>query len=292
MMAIFKSDLTMYLVCGGSAFTISYMWADRALAWLHKRSLGQREEVLRLMSLMFVDTSRSKVTWMMLLSSFGLGFLLFLLLWPHFGLGVFIACVVTVVMWSIPRIIMESLWNRRCNRFVDQMVDGLTMMANGIKAGLSPQQCMERVQQNMPNPISQEFGLALAEIRVGASLAEALTNLANRIPRQDVQMFVTAVNILQETGGNMAETFQTIVYVVRERQKIEKKIEAMTAQGMMQGTIITLVPLGLLVLFYMVDPNYVKVLFTTTLGLIALFVMFTLQIVGGIAMRKIVRIKV
>jgi tight adherence protein B len=105
-------------------------------------------------------------------------------------------------------------------------------------------------------------------------------------------MFVTAVNILQETGGNMAETFQTIVYVVRERQKIEKKIEAMTAQGMMQGTIITLVPLGLLVLFYMVDPNYVKVLFTTTLGLIALFVMFTLQIVGGIAMRKIVRIKV
>jgi tight adherence protein B len=241
---------------------------------------------------MFVDTSRSKVTWMMLLSSFGLGFLLFLLLWPHFGLGVFIACVVTVVMWSIPRIIMESLWNRRCNRFVDQMVDGLTMMANGIKAGLSPQQCMERVQQNMPNPISQEFGLALAEIRVGASLAEALTNLANRIPRQDVQMFVTAVNILQETGGNMAETFQTIVYVVRERQKIEKKIEAMTAQGMMQGTIITLVPLGLLVLFYMVDPNYVKVLFTTTLGLIALFVMFTLQIVGGIAMRKIVRIKV
>lgn len=292
MMAIFKSDLLMYLVCGGSAFTISYMWADRALAWLHKRSLGQREEVLRLMSLMFVDTSRSKVTWMMLLSSFGLGFLLFLLLWPHFGLGVFMACVVTVVMWSIPRIIMESLWNRRCNRFVDQMVDGLTMMANGIKAGLSPQQCMERVQQNMPNPISQEFGLVLAEIRVGASLAEALTNLANRIPRQDVQMFVTAVNILQETGGNMAETFQTIVYVVRERQKIEKKIEAMTAQGMMQGTIITLVPLGLLVLFYMVDPNYVKVLFTTTLGLIALFVMFTLQIVGGIAMRKIVRIKV
>ena len=292
MNAIFQTDWVMYLILGACAFTISYLMADRILTWLHKRSLGQREEVLRLMALMFIDTNRTKVTWVMLASSFGLGFLFFLLLWPHFGLGVFIACVITVGMWSIPRIIMESLWNRRCNKFVDQMVDGLTMMANGIKAGLSPQQTMERVQLTLPNPISQEFGLVLSEIRVGASTSEALTNLANRIPRQDVQMFVTSVNILQETGGNMAETFQTIVKVVRERQKIEKKIEAMVAQGMMQGTIITMVPLGLLVLFYFVDPSYVKILFTTTLGLIALFVMFTLQILGGVMMRKIVRIKV
>ena len=105
-------------------------------------------------------------------------------------------------------------------------------------------------------------------------------------------MFVTAVNILQETGGNMAETFQTIVFVVRERQKVEKKIEALTAQGMAQGTIIIMVPFVLLIMFWAMDPNYISPLFTTTLGVIALLIMLVLQIIGGITMRKIIKIKV
>lgn len=188
--------------------------------------------------------------------------------------------------------VVEMMWNRRCNLFVDQMVDGMTMMANGVKAGLSVQQCMERIKDNLPNPISQEFGLVLSQIRVGRSLQESLTELAVRIPRQDVQMFVTAVNILQETGGNMAETFQTIVFVVRERQKVEKKIEALTAQGMAQGTIIIMVPFVLLIMFWAMDPNYISPLFTTTLGVIALLIMLVLQIIGGITMRKIIKIKV
>jgi tight adherence protein B len=151
---------------------------------------------------------------------------------------------------------------------------------------------MERVVENMKNPMSQEFALVLSQMRIGRSMQDALNDLGTRIPRPDVQMFVTAVNILQETGGNLAETFQTIVYTVRERQKVQKKIEALTAQGITQGVIITLVPFFLLGVFSLVDPKYVEPLFSTTLGLLALVAVLVLQVLGGLMIRKIVRIDV
>jgi tight adherence protein B len=151
---------------------------------------------------------------------------------------------------------------------------------------------MERVVENMPNPISQEFGLVLGQMRIGRSMAESLNELGMRIPRPDVQMFVTSVNILNETGGNLAETFGTITFTIRERQKIEKKIEALTAQGVTQGVIISMVPFLLMGVFYIIDPNYVNPLFTTALGLVALFMMITLQVIGGLMIRKMVKINV
>ncbi|MES2962374.1 MAG: type II secretion system F family protein [Bdellovibrionota bacterium] len=273
-------------------FVVVYLWSDRVLQWLHDRSLGQREEVLRLLELMFVTTDVKKVTMMMVTSSFGLGALFFIALWPNFLLGAIVGSVVTIGMWSVPKIIIRTLWERRCGAFVDQMVDGMTLMANGVKAGLSVQQCMERVSENMPNPISQEFGLVLSQMRLGRGMTDALNELGMRVPKPDVQMFVTAINILSETGGNMAETFQTITYTIRERQKIEKKIEAMTAQGITQGIIITLVPFFLLIVFALVDPAYVQPLFTTTMGIVALLMMITLQTIGGLMIRKVVKINV
>jgi tight adherence protein B len=129
-------------------------------------------------------------------------------------------------------------------------------------------------------------------MRIGRSMQDSLNDLGMRIPRPDVQMFVTAVNILQETGGNLAETFQTIVYTVRERQKVQKKIEALTAQGITQGVIITMVPFFMLGVFSIIDPKYVEPLFSTTLGLLALVAVLVLQVLGGLMIRKIVRIDV
>ncbi len=292
MNAILANDWIMLPTIGGSAFFITYLWADKIINLLHRRSLGQREEVLRYMELMFVETDRAKVTMMMLASSFGIGALIFVAAWPNLFAGIIFGGAVTIAMWSIPKMVIQLLWARRCSLFVDQMIDGMTMMANGVKAGLSVQQSMERIQNNLANPISQEFGLVLSQIRIGRSLSEALNDLGTRIPKQDVQMFVTSVNILQETGGNMGETFKTIVEVVRERQKVEKKIEALTAQGMAQGTIIVMVPFALLVVFYLLDPNYIAPLFNTTLGLVAVVIMLVLQVIGGYAMHKIIKIKV
>ena len=197
-----------------------------------------------------------------------------------------------VMGWSAPKLLITSMFERRCNRLVNQMVDGMTIMSNGIKAGQSLTQSMERVVDNIRGPLPQEFSLILNKVRLGMSVEEALVEFGERIPRQDVQMFVTAVNILKETGGNLAETFQTITSTVRERQKVEQKIQALTAMGNTQAVIVSLVPVALLGIFLIVDPNFVMPLFNKALGWVALAVMIVLQVIGLVVMRKIVNIKV
>ena len=273
-------------------FIFFYMWSGKAYDYLKVKGLGNLSEIIRLLDLMFVEFDQKKVTTLLLLLSFGLGTVVFLLLLPNVIPGLIFGAIVVVAGWHLPLMLVQSMYQRRCGLFVAQMVDGLTIMANGIKSGLTVTQAMERVVDNLGNPISQEFALVLSQIRIGRSVEEALVDLGVRIDKPDVQMFVTAINILKETGGNLAETFQTICLTIRERQKIERKIEAMTAQGVMQGIIITLVPIFLLVLFYFVNPPYIAPLFNTTLGLFILLLMFVMLIIGGITIRKVVSIKV
>lgn len=286
------NELLLIPAFGAAVFIFAYTSSEKIINFLHTRSLGSREEVLRLLDAMFVEVDPKKVTWAMLLSSFGIGCLLFLATWPNVVPGFILGSAITIIGWSIPPMIVKGLWEKRCDRFTNQMVDGLTIMSNGIKAGLSVPQALERVVENMSGPIAQEFGLVLNKVRLGMAVEEALNELGDRVPRQDVQMFVTAINILKETGGNLAETFATIVMTIRERQKIEKKIQALTAQGMMQAVIITLVPFVLFGVFYVIDPNYIMPLLTTPLGWFALALMLALQVIGGVMMKKIVTIKV
>lgn len=286
------NEIILIPLFGFFIFLLSYLNSDKLLNFLHRKSLGNREEILRLLDLMFVETKKEKLTLAMLLMSFGLGALVFLLFWPHVGFGVFIGAIITILGWAAPKWIVTNLWESRCNKVTDQLVDGLTIMGNGVKAGLSITQSMERVSENMNGPLAQEFNLVLNKIRLGMSLEDALNEFSDRVPRQDVQMLVTSINILKETGGNLAETFETIVMTVRERQKIEKRIQALTAQGSMQAVIITLVPFILLGIFLLVDPNYVMPLFTRPMGWFILLIMISLQVIGGTMMRKIVKIKV
>ncbi|MFZ4403615.1 MAG: type II secretion system F family protein [Pseudobdellovibrionaceae bacterium] len=273
-------------------FIIVIIWADPAITWLHKKSLGNRAEIIKYLKLMGGDPQEKNITIMLLLVSFGLGAVFFILLWPSVLAGIMVGAAVTVAGWSLPMLVVKNMYDQRCSKFTDQMVDGLTIMANGIKAGSNPQESMKRVVEIMENPISQEFAQVLNQMQVGDSFESALNDLGERIPKPDVQMFVIAINILKETGGNLAETFQTIVTTIRERQKVEKKIQALTAQGLMQGIIVTCIPFILMLVFLIVDPKFIKPMFSTTLGLVLLFVMLTLQIIGGIVIKKMVTIKV
>jgi len=292
MEGLFQNPLFVYPAIALSVFGVSYLNADRFLNWMYDRTVGQREELLSLMDSLSVETDRNKVTLSLYLISFGIGLIAFLAFWPNLFLGGLFAVIISIAGWSVPKLFLKSTWERRCNRLVDQMVDGMTIMGNGIKSGLSITQSMERVVQNMSGPLPQEFNLVLNKIRLGLSVEESLNEFGERIPRQDVQMFVTSVNILKETGGNLAETFETIVLTVRERQKIEKRIEAMTTQGMTQAVILTLVPFILLIVFMVIDPTFVKPLFNKPLSWVFLFLMLGLQVIGGVAMKKIVTIKV
>lgn len=283
--------LVMFLV-GACVFAFVYTNAELIFKWLRDQSLGNKEYVIKKLDMMFVEVDQKRLTGAMLMVSFGMGALVFLLFWPEITIGLPVAIVVTYAGWQLPRRAVDVLYQRRAGQFVDQMVDGLTLMSNGVRSGLSIPQAMKLVVDNMPNPMAQEFELMLSKNALGVSLEEVMTELGTRIPLPDVQMFVTAINILKDTGGNVAETFDTIAMTVRERIKIEKKIAAITAQGVMQGIIITMVPFAIIGIFFAIDPNYIAPLFTRTLGWVMLIIMLGLQIIGGVMIRKIVKIKV
>lgn len=275
-----------------AVFILTYMNLHLITQFIHNKSLGQRDEIVKYLELMFIEVEVEKLTRQLLFLSFGLGAFFFLIFWPNIIFSSLLGGVFALLGWIVPKHIVIHLYEKRCNQFVQQMVDGLTILSNGIRAGISLQDAMGRAAKNLPNPLAQEFNKVLSQINVGQTLEDALNELGERIPRPDVQMFVTAVNILRTSGGNMGETFQTITYTIRERQKIEKKIEALTSGAIMQGVIITMIPFVLLGIFWISDPSLVIPLFTTFQGLVALTAVLGLQTIGGLMIRRIVDIKV
>lgn len=291
-MSIFGHEWLVFPLFGLSVFIAVYMWADKIFTTMYAKSISKRSQVMLHMKLLGMEVDEKKVTRVLLLSSFGVGFLFFFMAYPSVSLGAFLGISSGIAGFQLVPIVYKSLYEKKCNQFTDQMVDALTIMGNGIKSGSNPQQSMQRVVEIMANPIKSEFAQVIAQTQFGDSFEDALTDLGERIPRPDVQMFVTSINILKETGGNMAETFSTIVSTIRERQKLEKKISAMTAQGIMQGIIVTSIPFILGAVFFAVDPAYMRPMFNTFLGLVLLGAMLGLQIIGGVMIKKIVTIKV
>ena len=164
---IIGNEIIFIPLFGITVFLFSYFTSDRIIDFFHRKTLGGREELLSLMDKMFIETDHKKVTYAMVAASFGPGAVIFLLTWPHVFMGAFLASIFIFLGWQAPRLILNNLWERRCSRLVDQMVDGMTIMSNGIKAGQSLTQSMERVVENMSGPLPQEFGLILNKVRLG-----------------------------------------------------------------------------------------------------------------------------
>ena len=213
-------------------------------------------------------------------------------LYPSVGGGFSFGVLFTAMGYKVPNKMLHTIWKRRIKKFVLQMVDGLSLMSNAMRSGLNVPQALQLVADELGNPISQEFTLVLSQNKLGVSLEEAMSNLSVRMPHDDIEMFTTSVNILKETGGNLAETFESISYTIRERIKVESKIAAMTAQGVMQGVIVVLMPFALGAILYTIDPERIGPMFTTIPGWVMLTFMMTLQAVGGFTIWKIVQVKV
>lgn len=277
---------------GVSVLAISYQYNKRFLDWLRFQSLGTRDYIVERLGVMFIEVDSQKALIGLFCLSFGLGTLVFLAFLPHLFPGIPLALLATIMGWKSPKPIVDWMYRKRVTKFVNQMVDALGLMSNGLKSGLSVVQSLGLVSQEMPNPIQQEFNLILSKNKLGVSLEEAFSNLAKRINVDDVEMFVTSVNILKETGGNLAETFDTIVATIRDRTKVENKIQALTAQGFYQGVFVMMIPPILGVVFYQTDPDFMRPLFTTPLGWAIVMVIFLLEIIGFFVIMKIIKIDV
>jgi len=277
---------------GAAVFAMSYRFNHWLLDRLRFHSIGTRDYIVDRLKLMFIEVDPHHVLIALFAFSFGLGALVFLVMLPNAGMGVFFALLVTAIGWKAPKPIVDAMYERRTDLFVAQMVDGLGLMANGMKSGLSVVQALGLVAAEMPNPIRQEFELVLSENKLGVSLEEAFTNLSKRVRSDEVEMFVTSVNILKETGGNLAETFETIVNTIRERVKAENKIKTITRAGYLQGMTVLCVPPGLGALFYFNDPAFMAPLFTSFWGWVIVLTVLLLEVAALFVIRKVVRIEV
>lgn len=279
---------------GIAVFFYSYINSVKLFSWIDDQTFGTRDYILKRFEIMFVEVEPNKITIALLAMSFGSGILVFCILaiLGNIALAVVLGITFFVVGWKLPKPLVDFFENKRKKKYAVQMVDALNLLANGLRAGLTMPQAIGMVVDEMPAPVSQEFNLVLQQAKIGVPLDEALENLKKRVYTEDNEMFVTSVNILRETGGNLAETFDTIVLVIRERVRLQLKIDTYIASGKIQAYIIGAMPFAMILLFGSGDPDYFPLLFGTLLGVIALIVICGMVAIGMWVIMKIIDIKV
>lgn len=291
-MSLFNNTLILSSTVGAMIFVIFYLQSHKFLQILIERSFGVQKEILTLMNKLLIVQDEKKTKRNSWFLSIGLSLSAFVILWPNVIISILALLVVFVGTWYFLKKFFETLWEKHCNRVVDQMVEALTIMCNSLKVGLSLGQSIERVVKGYPGPLAKEFRLVLNKMQLGQSLEEALDEMSERIQKTEIDMLVSTVNILKETGGNLAETFFVMSETLRERQKMEKKIKALTAQGMTQAKIISVLPFLLIAIFFVMDREYILPLFIKPLGWVCLLAVVVLVLIGGFLMRKMVEIKI
>jgi tight adherence protein B len=181
---------------------------------------------------------------------------------------------------------------RRIARFNHQLTDALQQTANALRAGLTFTQSMEQVGKESPPPLRQEFGLFIKEVKLGVPVDEALVNMATRVGSEDLELVATSTNIARALGGNMAEMFETIAATIRERFRLEGKIQSLTSQGKLQGWIVSALPLALGLFLNWYRPDLIEPMFETPYGYILVCSIVLLEVIGFLFIRKIVDIDV
>jgi len=192
----------------------------------------------------------------------------------------------------IPRAYVKLRQFQRIKKIDNQLVDALILISNSLKSGYSFMQGMELVADEAPHPISTEFRRMLRETNLGYPVEQALDGLAERVPSEDLDLVVTVIKIQRQIGGNLSEILDKIVHTIRERVRIKGEISTLTAQGKLQGIILTLMPPAMAIGIYMMNPDFMMPLFTTMMGKMMLGAAFILQAIGGFFIKKIVEIKV
>ncbi len=201
-------------------------------------------------------------------------------------------CIAAIAGWALPGMVTVVMHKRYVDRFDDQLLDALGLVASGLRSGLSLQQSLGLVAKEMMPPASQEFKLLLSEYNYGKTMDEAFERMTERVPSMDLGITVEAILVLRATGGNLVETFDIIIDTVRERKKVEGKIKSITALGVYQTVLIGAMPFVLMWVLNWLNPVYMQPLYVTSLGWVMIGISVLLVILGSLLVKSIVTIKV
>lgn len=201
------------------------------------------------------------------------------------------------LLFAVGWVIFASLYvqfkaNRRMKQFSNQLGDAIAMMSNAIKSGFTFQQAMDIVAKEIKGPISEEFVRALNEIQLGVTLEEALEGICQRIKDDDFEMVAMSVVIQRQVGGNLSQILDTVGETIRDRIKLKGEIKSLTAEGVISGWAIALLPVVVAAICLAMNEEYFKPLRESGLGDILLIGCIVSEIIGGLVIRWIINVKI
>ena len=196
------------------------------------------------------------------------------------------------LMLLAPGRLLALLRARRRARLELQLADALPDMGNAMRSGFSIVQAVEHVAENGEDPIAQEFATFLHQTRVGVPFEEALHNMDARVGSEDLTLVVLSIETARRSGGNLTEVFDNIARTIRERLRIRARVKTLTAQGRMQGIVLSLMPIGVGVALHILEPGLFGPFLRSPAGLLVLGAVAVLLGLGAWSIRKIVRIDI
>jgi tight adherence protein B len=192
----------------------------------------------------------------------------------------------------VPYAYASHMRNKRFQKFEEKFPEAIDTLARAVRAGHAFTTALEMIANEVSEPVAGEFRQLYEEQKFGLPVRDALLNLADRVPLVDVKFFVTAVMLQRETGGNLAEILDNLSYVIRERFKILRQVRVHTAQGRLTMVLLMALPPTIVVVMLLINPGFIRPLFTEWLGHVGLVIGITLQTLGYFFIRKIIRIQV
>ncbi|MGC2620426.1 MAG: type II secretion system F family protein [Acidobacteriaceae bacterium] len=258
--------------------TSRFEWVDQTLG-----NFKPSESIGRWVTQSGVKTTAAVVL-MQSVAAAAVGYGVAYLLYPWVLVDAAAAVLLAVIPWG------RITWmrNRRMRAFDTALAHAIDMMARALRAGHSIAGSIEIVAQGSPEPAASEFAEVFRQQNFGLPLRDALMQMVDRVPSQDLRVLVTAILVQRETGGNLVEILDRTVTVIRERQRIHGEIRVQTAQGRLTGWILTALPVVMLVLINLTDPGYSKPLFSEPAGRKMIYVGVGLIALGAFFIRQII----
>lgn len=192
----------------------------------------------------------------------------------------------------IPRTWIKKKQKERILKFNGGLPDMVTTIVGSLRAGFSFPQALKTVVEESESPIKEEIGIVIKEMQYGSTLEDALEQLKERMPSEDLELLIQSVIIQKQVGGNLATILATIVQTIRDRNKIQRQILTLTAQGRLSGIVMGLLPLILGLALYLIEPDYIGTLFTHPVGMMMVGIGVVMGIIGFIFIRKLTQIEV
>ena len=199
---------------------------------------------------------------------------------------------IAAVVALLPYLYVTRAKAKRLDRIEQQLPDAMDLMGRALRAGHAFPTALKMVGDEMSDPIAAEFRVAFDEVNFGIAMPEALMNLATRVPSTDLRYFVIAVLIQRETGGNLSELLASISAIIRDRLKLMGQVKVLSAEGRMSAWVLGLLPFGAALMIQLTNPKFLEILYTDPGGRKMLAVVGVMMILGVLAMRKIINIRV